>query len=94
MSLSIMQSKEQSQNEKHRKRIPSQREDRNRNVSTVDKAMNLENRNVLLLGKKYSKCAKRNHFAAVCKQSQKKVHMVHDVSSSDESIMHIDHYVG
>ena len=45
-------------------------------------------------GKKCSKCAKMNHFAAVCKQSQKQVHMVHDVSSSDESIMHIDHYVG
>ena len=42
-------------------------------------------------GKKCSKCAKMNHFAAVCKQSQKQVHMVHDVSSSDKSIMHIDH---
>ena len=46
MSQSIMQGKEQSRNEKHRKRTQSQREDRNRNANTVDKAMNSENRNV------------------------------------------------
>ena len=36
-----------------------------------------------------------NHFAAVCKQGRKQVHLLEDLSTSDEdSILQIDHYVG
>ena len=46
-------------------------------------------------GKRCNKCSKMNHFANVCKQGHKQVHLLEDLSTSDEdTILHIDHQVG